>query len=528
VPTDIAKLRCRVIKVARTLAVLGVAIVAMVAADVRPAAAHTSFESSDPADGSTRPSAVSDITLTFTAAAEPAGEGFVLLDADGQLRAPDQASSADGRTWVLRFEPPLEGGLIGLRWSVKAPDAHPIEGSFSFEVIPLAVVPITPETTTSATVGAPAEPDPVEDIAAAPAAVQSSERLELFLSEAEGSSFAANRLGEIGRTLTLSATLVGVGALAFAASVLRGTASEVRLVLFWVRRAGLIVMLGALIESTAQVALEAGGFLSITATSIGDALWAPFGVAVAARVLGGVMLTAGAQLSVAGAGEANDPIVAIRTLVGSVTTRPLAHGIATETMFVDADPQARADDHAWILTEDSGGAFFGAAVLVLSFLFDGHTASEGPLLVTAFANVVHVTAAAVWVGGIMMLVAVLSRRRRFGHDLRSLHLAARFSVVAAGALVAVAIAGGTLAVVILDSPSELVSTAWGRLLVAKSIIVAVAALAGGYNHKVLIPALTKAPDDQGLAEHFRLVVGVEAIAIAIAIVTTALLVAAST
>lgn len=34
----------------------------------------------------------------------------------------------------LRFDEPLAGGDIGLRWMVAAPDAHPIGGSFSFTV----------------------------------------------------------------------------------------------------------------------------------------------------------------------------------------------------------------------------------------------------------------------------------------------------------------------------------------------------------------------------------------------------------
>lgn len=519
------------VKVARLLVVVGVALVAMMATDSRPAAAHTSFESSDPSDGSIREAAVGEITVTFTAAADPTGDGFILLDANGNLRVPAEASSADGRTWVLRFDPPVEGGRVGVRWKVKAPDAHPIEGSFSFEVAGAADSSTTETTIAASSEVVHAEPGPVDEVATTTTPVEVAESLEEFLADTDGSTFVARRLGEIARTLAISGTLVGVGALAFAAGVLRGTAAEVRLVLFWVRRAGVIVMAASLIEASSQIALEAGGFFSITATSIADALFAPFGVAVAARLLGGALLTAGVQLSVVGAGQTVDPIVAIRTLVGSAPVgRPDSPvpGIPAKTAIPETDPHARPDDHAWIPTEDSGGAMFGAAVLVLSFLFDGHTASEGPLVITALANVVHVSAAAVWVGGIAMLVAVLSRRRRFGQDLRSLHLAARFSVVAAGALVGVGIAGAVLAAVILDSPAELVTSGWGRLLIAKTTIVAVAAIAGAYNHKILIPALTQSPNDANLAEHFRLVVTVEAIAIASVILATALLVAATT
>lgn len=65
----------------------------------------------------------------------------------------------------------------------------------------------------------------------------------------------------------------------------------------------------------------------------------------------------------------------------------------------------------------------------------------------------------------------------------------RYSVVATLALAVVAVAGVYLAVVILDAPSELWSTAWGRIFVAKVVIVAVAAAFGAHNHHVIVPAL---------------------------------------
>ena len=47
----------------------------------------------------------------------------------------------------------------------------------------------------------------------------------------------------------------------------------------------------------------------------------------------------------------------------------------------------------------STGALIGAAALVLSFVFDGHTISKGTWPANALFTVVHVTAAAAWVGG---------------------------------------------------------------------------------------------------------------------------------
>ena len=100
-----------------------------------PAAAHTEFESSDPADGAVLDGPVDTVTVVFTADAEPAGGGFEVLDPSGRERAPSVASS-DGRTFVLRFDEPLAGGVVGVRWSVRAGDAHPVQGAFTFTAGP--------------------------------------------------------------------------------------------------------------------------------------------------------------------------------------------------------------------------------------------------------------------------------------------------------------------------------------------------------------------------------------------------------
>ena len=132
-----------------------------------------------------------------------------------------------------------------------------------------------------------------------------------------------------------------------------------------------------------------------------------------------------------------------------------------------------------------------------------------------------------WAGGVLMLTSVLWRRHRQGREMRALQLAIRFSVVATMALVAVGIAGLALTVIILDSPSELWATEWGRLLMFKTLLVAGAAAAGGYNHKVLIPEMSRARDHPVLASHFRKIVTGEAAALVAVLVVTAFLMGAA-
>ena len=125
------------------------------------------------------------------------------------------------------------------------------------------------------------------------------------------------------------------------------------------------------------------------------------------------------------------------------------------------------------------------------------------------------------------MAAVLWRRHRHWREVRALQLALRFSVVATVALVVVGMAGVVLTVIVLDSPSELWATEWGRTLIVKTLFVGVAAPAGGYNHKVLIPELQDSPDDPKLAHRFRMVITGEAAALGTALVATALLMGAA-
>ena len=90
------------------------------------------------------------VIVDFTNPANVAGEGFELLDPSGTVRTPTMIDPTDGTSFVLRFDPPLTAGTYGVRWRVQAGDAHPIEGSFTFQVT-LPPPASSPETTGPAT-----------------------------------------------------------------------------------------------------------------------------------------------------------------------------------------------------------------------------------------------------------------------------------------------------------------------------------------------------------------------------------------
>ena len=126
------------------------------------------------------------------------------------------------------------------------------------------------------------------------------------------------------------------------------------------------------------------------------------------------------------------------------------------------------------------------------------------------------------------MVGVLWARHLRGEPLRALDLAVRFSVVAAVSLVAAGMAGVTMAFLIVDDWANVLFSPWGRLLAVKVVLVAMAGGLGAVNHFRLIPALERAPDDDGRSERLRRVVTIEAGVVVLVMALTALLVGAGT
>lgn len=130
----------------------------------------------------------------------------------------------------------------------------------------------------------------------------------------------------------------------------------------------------------------------------------------------------------------------------------------------------------------------GVAVAV-----SGHTATTSPLALAVGADAVHVAAAAVWVGGLVggLVVVVAARGRGSG---AWTEVVVRFSGVAGVSLAAVTLAGAALGWTQVRSLEALVTTPYGRLLLAKVAVVGAVALLGGINRYRLVPLLQPAAD----------------------------------
>jgi copper transport protein len=120
----------------------------------------------------------------------------------------------------------------------------------------------------------------------------------------------------------------------------------------------------------------------------------------------------------------------------------------------------------------------------------GHTRAFAPAPVLVAWDVMHVTAGAIWLGGLVGLV--LSLRALAGREMLAAQTLARFSTIAAFALVVVTAAGSFLAWRILGSWAGFVETTYGRLLLTKIGIALVVAAIGGWNRWRTLPAVQAA------------------------------------
>jgi len=472
------------------------------------ASAHTDFDSSVPADGAVVEGPLDEIVVSFTNPARPAGEGFELLDPSGAIRAPSSIDATDGTSFVLTFDPPLEGGTYGLRWSVQAGDAHPIDGSFSFEV-----------TSATAPAAAPAEAVPPQatgtvadhaEMSAADHASMSGGALDEFLDDS--STDPSVGLARTGRTMSMLGMVFALGVLASLVWTLRGSRDELVAQLNWVRLAGLVIFTGGLLQYGELTEADP----TMTAA---DLFTTQPGLAAVLKMTGGLAILFGFHHR---AGTIATP------------TRSLSAAVATDLgPAADAGRESSTrhavggDDHRWTPTTAAAVGVAGCALVLVSFWFDGHTVSRGPWVVHSFVNLVHLGAAAVWGGGVFAMATTAWMRRRRSERLGIAAMVVRFSSIATVSLVAVIIAGLAMTWIIVDGPGDLVGTSWGRTLLAKTAVVAVAAGLGGYNHLRLRPALERHPDDPDLARELRISLSIESAAFVAIVVLTAILVGAA-
>lgn len=420
-------------------AVVGVLAALVLALWCAPSAtAHTRLESSAPAAGSTSDTPVTEVTLRFTLPVSQLGEGIVIEGPEGAVEA-GVTAAGDGLVLVATPSEALTAGDYTVTWTAAAQDGHPLEGAFGFTVTGAGAGsgagPSEPAGGTgrpSAGAGSGTDHDMSgmdHDMGHEPSAMDSP------------ATDVAAAVARLGSAVTLWSGLVGAGALAFTAFVLRGRdEADAPVVLRLARWAGVLILAGLAVRVLAGAVLVAHGDLAaaVSPSAISDSLTGTTLREVGLQAAGAAALAVGAR----------------RTLRGS-----------------------------WL-------AVIGAVLVGAGHVLGGHSNTVEPRWLVVTADVAHLAAAATWVGGVVSMGLLLRARHRDGYDLDAALMAARFSVVAALSVTVVGVAGVVLAVGILDRPEQLWQSTWGLLLLAKVGVVLVVGVIGAYNHFRVVPPLT--------------------------------------
>ncbi|WP_210650424.1 copper resistance protein CopC [Nocardioides sp. SYSU D00065] len=172
----------------------------------------------------------------------------------------------------------------------------------------------------------------------------------------------------------------------------------------------------------------------------------------------------------------------------------------------------------WLLTAGALVALAGPSVV-------GHSRAYSPSALLIAADVLHLVAGALWLGGLVGLV--LSLRALSGREVLAARTLTRFSALAGGALLAVAVTGTFVGWRIVGSWAALVETRYGWLLLAKVAIALVVAAIGGWNRWRTLPAVQAAAgfgDRERAAVAVTRTVRVEAVLLVVLLGVTGVLV----
>jgi copper transport protein len=135
-------------------------------------------------------------------------------------------------------------------------------------------------------------------------------------------------------------------------------------------------------------------------------------------------------------------------------------------------------------------ALSGGLAATVSFAVWGHATELSPTAISLAADAIHATAAALWLGGLVGLVMVLSLRTP--ETVRSTAgIIGRFSLMAFWSVIALTIAGLTLTITGSDANLNLIlTTTWGQLVLAKIGLTLIVVLIAAWNRRTLVPSLT--------------------------------------
>ncbi|MDG9701201.1 copper resistance CopC/CopD family protein [Streptomyces sp. DH37] len=408
----------RTVRAALPAVVLAVLAALCLLGGATPAGAHAALTASTPARGAVVEEAPSEVTLTFTEGIAVSDDSIRVLAPDGErvdAGAPKRLPGGEGfRYGVELRRDGLPEGTYTVAWKAVSADSHPVAGGFTFSV------------------GAPSE-----TTVAVPA------------QEAGGGLVGA--LYATARWTAYAGFLLLVGGAAFVLACWPGAAR--------VRPVQRLVVAGwvALTAATIAALLLRGPYTG--SGRLGDAFDADGIRAVLGTGPGTALVSRLLLLAVAA--------LFVSVLLGTYARRNTdGTDTGTGTGTAPGGEQAQRDRRDLVFGLSVGGAVV-AAGLAATWATAEHASTGIQTGVAIPVHIVHLLAAAGWLGGLAVLLTALWRGPSVPRE-----AVARFSRLALGCVAVLAATGLYQSWRQVGGWQALTSTPYGRLLLAKVALVA--------------------------------------------------------
>lgn len=131
-------------------------------------------------------------------------------------------------------------------------------------------------------------------------------------------------------------------------------------------------------------------------------------------------------------------------------------------------------------------------IALVSFLLDGHTRTVEPTWLMHGGDILHLFAAAVWFGGLVVLVRELRARKLSDDPVGGATMLAGWSRLATWSVAGVVVGGSAMAWATVRTPLALVTSTYGQLLQVKLLLAAIVIGIGVWNHFRLVPRVQEA------------------------------------
>ena len=469
----------------RKLLVFGLAAIGLLA--FAPAAmAHAILEGTSPARGITVKKQPKIVIFQFNEPVESSFGAVRVYDAKGNQVESGTISRPKGQSSVaIGLKSGLPEGSYTATYHVISADSHPVSGGFVFSV---GKPGATPKTVAQLTAG-----DNV--------------------GQATKAGFA------VARGVTYAAIAIAIGSLAF-------------LVLTWLPALRLVAGADARWREASERFSRRLHLLLLLALAAG------LGSEVCQLIFQGATGTGGTFW-----GAVNGTVIreVIHTRFGTIHLLDL---IAFAAFLVLAAPRGWSP----VLRPASVGATGLAAprfgrlelalmgglcgFLAISPALAGHAETQSPSGLLIPTDTIHVAAMSVWVGGLVVLIAVLPvATRALDPPDRTRLLSAvllRFSPIALASVCAILVSGLVQAYVHVRSVDNLINTGYGRAVLAKMLLLVCLIALGAYNRQRAVPRMKalaaggSAPGSEGL--WLRRSLRTEVLLLAVVIAVTSVLV----